>query len=194
MDRGFLSNLKNLTISTGPTVKAYLAGRRKGIFNPLAYAALTITAFIIFGKMFFPSFTPVEEVVSSSVLEKESSPGYLVGKHIGIYFKYYWLASILLLSFSTSLIFRKYNFFEHITINAFIVGHATIAAIVFMPITRISFLAYLPFTYFAILLLLFRVFREPQKTWISLFKSIAALLIYFLLPFVLVFLWIGIMD
>lgn len=54
MDKGFLFNLKNLSLKPRPFISSYIRGKRKGIFNPMSFLIISITIYLI-GENFFAS-------------------------------------------------------------------------------------------------------------------------------------------
>ena len=143
MDKGFLFNIKNLFFAPKTVVIDYLQGKRKKIFNPISFLIISVTIYII-GESFFKvqgESTPIDSKIYSI--------GYEAGKFIQSYFKYFWILSIIWLSISTRLIFGKYNFAEHLAINAFVVGQTTLVGLIWFLIFRTS-LFFNPIVYFMI--------------------------------------------
>ena len=175
MDRGLLYNLKNLTIAPRKTISSYLNGKRKGIVNPLSYAVLAITLYIILDTMEVFNQIASDRKITSEV-------AYNAGKMIRRELKYFWLLNIVLLSLFTKLFFKKYNFFEHLTINSFVIGHATFVSIPFI-LTFKMLLVFNPFVALTVVLMLFFFFKtikKPVVTFLLSFISVAFCYVLFL--------------
>lgn len=82
---------------------------------------------------------------------------YAAGKYVRIYLKYFWVLSVIPLSVSTKLIFRRFNFIEHLAINSFILGQATIVGLLSYIVFKIN-LPINPLVYLLILWLTYRIF------------------------------------
>jgi hypothetical protein len=127
MDRGFLFNLKALFIAPQKIVTAYISGQRKGIMNPISYLILTATVYLIIEGLL---------IETNDIDGRKNLPelyfgrvAYSAGLYIRIYFKYFWILSIIPLAISTQLLFRKYNFIEHLAIAAFMLGQSTLVGL-----------------------------------------------------------------
>lgn len=122
----------------------------------------------------------------------DTSHFYQTGKAIGkaskeflvVYFKYFWILSILWLGFATKLIFRTYNYAEHVAISSFIIGQATLAGLVGYLIFRTP-LFLNPIIYLVIAFMLFQVFKK-ENTFKEFFKSLIALFLFFIQLIVIV--------
>lgn len=157
MNNGFLYNIKHLTIAPKKTITQYIAGKRKGVYNPIAYVIISI-ALYLFVYSIVNKFTPFV-AAKSDVVERDTA-AYQAGQVFGGYFKYYWFLSVIFLSLSTKLLFRKYNFFEHLSINSFIVGHATLIAIVSILVYSKLIIMINPFVWIIIGILLYQTHKK----------------------------------
>lgn len=184
MDRGLLYNFRFLTLSPKNTVLKYLQGQRKGIFNPIAYAILSITIYLIMESILKSWFT--EYTFFSG---QQSSEQYQLGKKAGSFLryhiKYFWLLNIFYLTLFTKMFFGKYNFFEHITINAFLLGQATFMGILIFLVTRWA-LVFNPLIFLALIILLYFTFRTPGNGMSDVVLSVIAVffayLVFFMIP------------
>lgn len=111
------------------------------------------------------------------------------GIYLHKYFKYFWVLAIIPLGLSTRLLFGKYNFTEHLAINAFILGQATIVGLIAHIILRTN-LVFNPFVYAVLLILTFRVFLTNNEGFESFFKSLLVVL-FFMIELLLIALCLG---
>ncbi len=182
MDKGLLYNLKHLTIAPRQMVRQYLSGKRRGIFNPVSYSILTISLYLVVESQLGTSSITVDP---GSIQKTESfSTGYAVGKFMRQSLKYFWLFYILMLSAGTKIFFQQFNFVEHLAANSFIVGHATLVAIILFPVLPIQIMLN-PVVYLTIWVLVMVVFGEPDEKWRSALVSVAAVIISFILFFLI---------
>ncbi|NBC07825.1 MAG: DUF3667 domain-containing protein [Bacteroidetes bacterium] len=107
MDKGFLYNVKNLLLRPQATVEAYIEGRRKGIFNPISFLVLAVTLYLL-----VDAYVGAEGVSRDGYSGKVYEVGLEAGRFVRVYFKYFWILSVAWMSFSTKLIFGKYNLAE----------------------------------------------------------------------------------
>jgi len=63
MDKGILFNLKQLTVNPKPFVSDYLHGKRKGIYNPIAFLILSITIYLILDGFIDISFQYLYKII-----------------------------------------------------------------------------------------------------------------------------------
>lgn len=174
MNKGFLYNFKNLIFAPRELVTKYIQGKRKDVFNPVSYLIISITVFLV-----------IDSIIrgSQQTLESESdmhSLGVETGRFIRTYFRYFWILAVIWLSLSTKLILRKYNYAEHLTISAFVVGQATLVG---MPISFLFDMPIIfnPVVYLSILLMNYRIFYESQRPWITFVKALAVMVLFFVL-------------
>lgn len=110
-DKGFLFLTKELALRPGLTVKAYVEGRRKRYFNPFSYLMLTIAVSAFLTSYFHLLETDVQHSNPVSAM---------ITKHINLIF----LVGVPITALFTKLLFFKsrYNFAEHLTLQAFMGG------------------------------------------------------------------------
>jgi len=174
MDKGFLYNLKNLTIAPKDTILQYINGKRKYILNPVSYAIITISIYLLLDSLLPRGSRPkVSKVDVFGAQEMGQKLGYFIRDKM----KFLWLTLALYLAFFTKLFFRKYNFFEHIAINSFILGHTTIIAILIRLIynRELIIFNFIVFSYMSILI--YKVFKNPKDSFGSGVLSI--LIVFF---------------
>ena len=109
--------------------------------------------------------------------------GYFIRAHL----KYVWILTIFPLALSLKIVFKKYNYVEHLAISSLIIGHATFVSVISYLIFR-TMLIFDPVVYSVIFLLVFKIFGKNKTIGDSLFWSIMTLLLFILLLIVLVIL------
>jgi hypothetical protein len=185
LDKGFLYNFKNLTLSPGRLVQGYLSGKRKAVFNPIQYAVIGITLVTLLETYFSihpnPGTTP--EVLKETDIYKI---GYAYGGFVKENLKYLWLLNILFFSATTYFLFKTYNLAEHIIINAFVLGHASFITCIFFFMVPYP-VSINPITYLSMGLLYFAIFKNTggrfEVAVISLLSIFIGLVLYYFLPF-----------
>lgn len=181
MDKGFLYNVKNLFIRPKAVVLDYLRGKRKDIFNPVSYLIITITIYLI-GESLLPASTK-----GDAINNEEYRVGYAAGKFVKNYFKYFWILSVFWLSTSTKMIFGRYNYAEHLAINSFVIGQATLVGLLGFMVFRIPLLFH-PVIHITIIWLTYRIFKSQENSFTVFSLSVAATLLFFIQLIVLVIL------
>lgn len=171
MDKGFLYNLKNLTLSPQQTITDYLKGKRKGIFNPISFLIVSVTIYLIIDASLKVSGTSTHDP------NMIYNVGYQVGYFIKGYLKYFWILNIFWMSTATRLLFRKYNFAEHLAINSFILGQATLASLIGLVFFN-WFLIFDPIIYLVIFAMTYQVFKGKNENAETLFKSFLSILLF----------------
>ncbi len=184
MDKGYLFNAKNLLLDPSKIVKDYIQGKRKNIFNPISFLIITVTLYLV-----------AESFIDFSIAKinndgRAFEMGYETGKFIKEYFKYFWIFSIIWLSLSTKLVFRRYNFAEHLAINSFVVGQATLIGLIIFVIFKLPLL-FNPFLYIIIAWITYEIYKSKPKDIEVFLQSFTAILIFFILM-ILVTVLIGI--
>lgn len=176
MNKGFLYNVKNLTLSPQRTISNYLNGKRIGVFNPLSYLILTTSIYLLLDSLLPKA---VVESRDPSNLSKPYLIGYEAGKFIKLYFKYFWVFGIVFLSTSTKLFLKRYNFAEHLAINSFVIGHATLiglfGALLFNQVILFNSIVYL-----AIWVLLYRFFVAYYNKVESIIFAFTSTFLFFI--------------
>lgn len=180
MDKGFLYNLKNLTLKPKETIEEYLKGKRKGIFNPISFLLISVSLYLIVESYFNQkSFTDENDIklIRDRISYKIASQG---AGFIVSYFKYFWALTIIPLSIISKLVYKKYNYLEHITINAFIIGQIT------LTFGIISFLIFKHhiilniFIYLALIWFNYRVFNHSKNKLKSFLNSLLVVSLFIL--------------
>ena len=188
MDKGLLFNLKNLTLRPQKTILNYINGKRRQILNPISYAIITISVYLFLDSILPRTLMELQEVDVFGTQEMGMKIGYFMSSKM----KFLWLSYAIYGAVFTKLFFKKYNFFEHLVINFFVLGHATIVAILIRLLYHNELLIFnfLVFTYISILL--YKVFKNPKDTFGTGVLSVLSVLLGYLffmgIPSIFVFL------
>lgn len=177
MDKGFLYNVKALTLQPRKIITDFIAGKRKGIFNPISFLILALTMYVIV-LTFFSSqkeITATDHIYKSEIRQISEQ----VGLFIRTYLKYFWLFSIIPLAAALKLIFKTYNFMEHLAISSFIIGQATLIGIISFLVFRFPFI-FDPIVYLVILGLVYQIFKIKNEKVESMLLSSAVLVLFFI--------------
>ncbi len=173
MDRGFLFNVKNLFLNPNKTVTDYIKGRRKNIFNPLSYLLVIISIYLVLDSLIIVK-SDVDRVDSATY-----SIGYEAGKFITLYFKYFWISSVLWLSISTKLLFGKYNFAEHMAINSFVIAQSTLIGLIVFVFSKYG-LMFNPLVYISTLWFTYEIFKKRKRDAETLVLALLATVFFFI--------------
>ncbi len=182
MDRGFLYNLKTLTLAPQKVAKDFILGKRKGIFNPVSYLIFAITIYIIVITVID---SPKEKIGSPETTSLLRLTAYEVGLFIRAYLKYFWILAIVPLALSLRLVYRNYNFMEHLATSSFIIGHATLASVLSYLIFD-TILIFDPVVYFVIFWLIHKIYRTNNSTSESAIIAFSVALLFILLLVIIV--------
>lgn len=109
--KGFLYNLKAMTLSPGKAISDYMNGRTKPFLNPMAYALIAITLVFLTGERFNEKF-----IIGST---REEVPYFI---HILIF------TFPIMYGFGSFLAYQKskFNFVQHFILSLFINSQFTI--------------------------------------------------------------------
>jgi len=192
MDKGFLLNLKYLTLDPRQLIISYLQGKRKGIYNPISFLILSVTIYLIIDSFID---IPSEIVSTKNNNSGEYSIIYKVGYEAGWFvetnLKYFWLLSIFWLGIATKIMFGKYNFAEHLTVSSFAIGYATLFGLIGLLMFKWDSLVYNPSIYIAIIWILYQVFKKENDKVGTFIQAIISVML-FILQIVLITVGIGI--
>ena len=183
MDKGFLFNCKALILRPQKITTNYIYGKRKGILNPISFLIISTTIYLIVLTVFkVPKVLNEINNTPKSTLETLANE---VGLFIRTYFKYFWILSIIPLSVSLKLVFKKYNFFEHLAISSFVIGQATLIGVISFLVLKLP-LFFDPIVYFTIAWMIYRIFKEKDKLETSLLSFVVLILFIIQLFFIIV--------
>ena len=177
MDKGFLYNVKTLTLHPKTVAINYILGKRKGILNPISFLILSVTVYLIVEGLFIP---PLADIGTETLPKAYvSRVAYSAGKYVHTYFKYFWILSTIPLALSTTLVFRKYNFMEHLTINSFIIGQATLIGLISYAILKVDMVIN-PLVYLCIFWLVYRIFMVKKNKLETGIMSVGVMVLFIL--------------
>ncbi len=163
-----------LTVAPKRLVAEYLSGQRRRIYNPLAYALVMTTLYLFADSVFYdpgprnsdgPPPVPVFELA------------YETGRFLRIYFKYVWLSGVVWLGLAARLMFGQYRLAEHLAISGFLIGHATLVAV----LTLIPFgyaIIFNPFLYAAIMVMLFATYGTKAHLFQTVVQVLSVMLLF----------------
>jgi hypothetical protein len=137
VDKGFFFTIKELFSRPGDTIREYIEGKRVKHFKPLAFLLIVSTIYA------FVSHTLDSNPVIESALKgyndagKQAGNSYLFIDWLIGHYAYTSLLLIPISSASSYLVFRKarYNYFQHLVLNAFADGQKTVFYIACVFIT-----------------------------------------------------------
>ena len=175
MDKGFLFNVKTLITNPRSITIDYILGKRKGILNPISFLIFSITLYLIVITLFKVPREVVEaNDIKMSGLRKAS---YNLGLFIRAHIKYFWILTIFPLATSLKLVFKRFNYIEHLAISSFVMGQATLLGIASYLIFRIPLILD-PIVYLLILWLCYRIFRSKDDKMETVLLSLTALMLF----------------
>lgn len=183
MDKGFLYNIKTLSLNPKKISADYINGKRKGILNPISFLIISISIYLILETIFKLPIEQIQNKDRSALSSKGYDIGRAGGKIIFNYFKYFWILSVLFLANVTKLFFGKYNYIEHIAINAFVIGQATLISIIGFFVFKLP-LPFNPILYLAMFLLIYFIFKPEKNNLLSLLLSFAGILLFIIQLFI----------
>jgi hypothetical protein len=143
IDKGFLFTVKQLLLRPGHAIREFIEGKRVKHFKPITFVLLVSTLYALLSH-FVHEDTFIDSFLSGflSVKDHDASSN-IASKNIlkpALWFKeHYAYTSLLMLPFvsmATYLIFKKqkYNYFQHLILNAYITGQRTLYYVLFIPI------------------------------------------------------------
>lgn len=179
MNQGFLFNVKHLFLNPKSIVNDFIKGKRKNIFNPISFLIVIVTVYLIIDSII------VVKVTVPNTKAKAFTIGYEAGRFLKFYSKYFWILSIVWLSISTKLVFGKFNYAEHLAINAFVMGQSTLVGLVAFIITK-SVLLFNPLIYISIIWITYKVFKQKKRDVNIFIQSFASTLLFFIQLIVMV--------
>lgn len=131
INKGFFYSLIQLFIRPGHSIRTYLAGQRKNHFKPIAYTLTLSTVYFLLSQLTH-SGTILSEVVIgfTNGIEDPTAPSAQL-KILTWFAKNYAYTTLMLLpvySLGSYLAFRgsRYNYLEHVVLNAYIIGQQAI--------------------------------------------------------------------
>ncbi len=132
VDSGFFLTMKTLFMRPGNAVREYLQGKRKLLFSPFVYV-LAMCSFYVVVSHFFEN--PLKEAKEITNLQEAFD---YVDEH---YYKIIIPAMIVPMTIASYLAYWKsrFNFAEHLVLNAYLIGQMVIADVILILIASTSF-------------------------------------------------------
>ena len=127
-----------------------------------------------------PNDTLDDSLGKSRIFKAGEEVGYLIKTNL----KYFWILTVFWLSTATKLVFGKYNLAEHLTVNAFILGYATLLGLLGLTIFKWPLLAN-PIIYGIIIITLYRVFENRNDKLGTGVQAFSAVILLFVQLFIL---------
>lgn len=189
MDKGFLFNVKALILHPKKIVLDYIHGKRKGIMNPISFLIITLSIYLIAESMFWLPTDDTDTTEKTVLGQKAYDMGAVMAEFIYEYFTYFFIFTTLLLANSTKLLFQRFNYVEHLTINFFICGLSILASALFFVTTGIP-LIFNPLLYVMIFLMTFRIFKTDKNKSEILILTFSGFFVFFI-QFVIIVVTIG---
>lgn len=205
VNKGFFYTFKELSVRPGHSIKAFLKGKRKRHFKPIAYV-LTLSTLYFLVSQLIDQPTWIDDGISGfvgAVFDEEQRSDSTALKVLTWFSKNYAYVTLLLLplfSLASYLSFRKLeaNYLEHIVLNAYITGHQAVLYILSIFIrssTDNSFLEMLPFLFsIAYLFWVFRQFFSSGNRIINFLRSTLTYVLYFIFSLLLLAVVLGIAE
>lgn len=184
LEKGFWYTLKELTLRTRAALDGFLAGQRVQFFKPIQYAILGVTIYTLLQEFNPLDPTKIEGLEGNSDLYET---GYAFGQVLKGNLKFFWLLGIFLYALPAKLIFRKYNFTEHMVISSYVLGHTALLAVLFLPVLSVPII-FNPVVYLSMAILYFRIFKDPINPLGTMAAVIGhilfCILLFFLIPII----------
>jgi len=136
VDRGFFYTAKELFLRPALTLDNYLTGKRIRYFKPVSYVMILGTVFALLNHWLQLDDISDTKLVTDSIKTAYADAQEWINTR-------YTLFSFLLIPFfalSFYLFFRKekYNFFEHLVINTYLIGQQFLIHIILIPVIWIG--------------------------------------------------------
>lgn len=181
IEKGFGHTFKELTFSPRKALDAYLAGKRVSFFPPIQYAILGVTLYSVL-QAFWPM--PYPELPEEIQNGQNYDMGYEFGRLIRGQLKFFWLMGIVLFAMPAWMIFRKYNFTEHMVLSAYIIGHTAFLGVFSLLIYALPIMVN-PLIYLLMGAYYFFLFRLPINSLGTIAASFGVILLGFMLFFMM---------
>ncbi|NJK83923.1 MAG: DUF3667 domain-containing protein [Saprospiraceae bacterium] len=153
VDRGFLRNVKDLGLRPTATIRGYLDGKRNDYYDWIKYLLLSISIATVFTAHSSTYQNMYTNAAAPMPTGKESQEA--IYNTLMEYFNLFYLPMVLIIALFSYWFFRKYNYIEHLVINALIIAQGNIFCIVmFAPMLVAEKLGY-PSTFFTEMLWLY---------------------------------------
>lgn len=135
VDKGILYTIKELALRPGNTLTEYLSGKRVSHFKPFAFVTILATIYGLLSH-YLHIYPEIQILNDTSQSQKTTDIAF------DWLYKHYAFTTYLLIPFyalfSYILFKSKYNYFEHLVINAYLIGFQIILLIICLPFNYIS--------------------------------------------------------
>lgn len=199
IDRGFFFTLKELFRRPGTAIRNYLEGQRKKYFKPIPYVLALSTVYFLLSQL-----TGQETWFNNFVFGFSSgmtSEGTAVKEVLRWFAKNFHYANLLLIpvfSLASYLAFRgrKWNYLEHIVLNAYLTGQQAILYTLFVLLQYFidSMVLQLFPLFFAsgYVFLGFGQFFKKGNWFVSMLRTLLTYILYLFFSALLLFALVGI--
>ncbi len=197
INRGFFFTLKELFVRPGHSIRAFLGGKRKNHFKPIAYAFLISTVYFFLTRA-LGTETILNDAISGFAEGGNHKSDLSALTWFADRYSYTILLFLPVYALASFLAFKGtgYNFVEHVVLNAYIIGQQTLIYILYAItsyLTGDTELLALAIVVMSITyqLFVFWQFFSKQGAILILLRSLATYILYllFLTPLTLVLLW-----
>lgn len=143
VNAGVIYTITQLSKRPGDSVKEFLIGKRKSHFKPIAYALVFSTLYFFVSRIAGQNTIIYDLILGFSTAAFGTSEDLLIPMALTWFSENYAYATLLILplfSVASTIAFsgQKFNYLEHIVLNAYITGHQAIFYSVFV-LLRIFF-------------------------------------------------------
>jgi hypothetical protein len=139
-DRGFWRNLKDLSLRPTATIQGYLDGKRGDYYDWIKYLLVSISIATVL-TAYSSAYREMYVGATQTATDKEAMEA--VYSALMEYFNIFYLPMVLIIALFSYWFFRKYNYTEHLVINAFIIAQGNIFYVVlFAPMLLAEKLVY----------------------------------------------------
>ena len=177
-DKGILFVLKSMLLDPKTFCDSYLNGKRRKGLNPITFLFVSITIILILDYLF--NFSDPAVTVEFNVEEGDKMA--VLKKFVKDNIKYILLFMVLPLAYSAKLIFKKYNYAEHIVISSYILGFTLLIS----PLFVLLFQGVFYWFYIIVFYFMFRVFSPDLKNWRKLVRPLMVIFLFVFFKLVLV--------
>ena len=177
-DKGILFVLKSMLLDPKTFCVSYLNGKRRKGLNPITFLFVSITIILILDYLF--NFSDPAVTVELNVEEGDKMA--VLKKFVKDNIKYILLFMVLPLAYSAKLIFKKYNYAEHIVISSYILGFTLLIS----PLFVLLFQGVFYWFYIIVFYFMFRVFSPDLKSWRKLVRPLMVIFLFVFFKLVLV--------
>ncbi len=203
VDKGFFFTLKSLSVNPGHVIRAYINGKRKNHFKPIAYLLILATLQFFITQVSGQN-TFIDDFISGfakGALDREGISD--IPSALKWFSKNYAYATLLLIpifSLSSFICFKKFgtNYLEHFVLNAYVAGHQAIVYSIFALLrTQFNFdevVSISLFVSFSYALWVFLQFYREEKGWRILLRLVLTYILYLILSIGMLILVTGLIE